>query len=283
VSSKDAGGITTYRYDNRNRLVEKSNPLGALFYGYNANGQVTNISSINASGVTLNYTYDQLNRLSEVQDGHAGRTTYTYDGVGNLQGYTYPNGVNHFYDYNALNRLTNLSVNVGISGIASYAYDRTYRLTNETIAGSSFINPATLEYNYDKVGNRLQLVSTLPEIGSSTAAYDLNDRLLSDTSDNNGNTVVGRVTPNAPMINDRYNFENRLIERNNGQITIVYDGDGNRVKKTVSSATNIVTTGYLVDMVNPTGYDPGAGRNHQRDWQPATGRAEVDKSLWLRS
>ena len=37
---------------------------------------------------------------------------------------------------------------------------------------------------------------------------------------------------------------------NNGAVTIVYDGDGNRVAKTA----NGVTTHYLVDDLNPTGY-----------------------------
>jgi hypothetical protein len=37
---------------------------------------------------------------------------------------------------------------------------------------------------------------------------------------------------------------------NSGAVTIVYDGDGNRVAKTVGG----VTTQYLVDDLNPTGY-----------------------------
>ena len=43
-------------------------------------------------------------------------------------------------------------------------------------------------------------------------------------------------------------FENHLIQK--GGITIVYDGDGNRVSKTVAG----VKTLYLVDTQNPTGY-----------------------------
>ncbi len=35
-----------------------------------------------------------------------------------------------------------------------------------------------------------------------------------------------------------------------GAVTIVYDGDGNRVSETVGG----VTTKYLVDLLNPTGY-----------------------------
>src|SRR2546423_582732 len=55
---------------------------------------------------------------------------------------------------------------------------------------------------------------------------------------------------------DQYDFENRLVRRtqNGKTVSIDYDGDGNRVKKTASTSTNTVTTWFLVDMVNPTGY-----------------------------
>jgi YD repeat-containing protein len=44
-----------------------------------------------------------------------------------------------------------------------------------------------------------------------------------------------------------WGFESRT---NSGAVTVMYDGDGNRVAKTVSG----VTTYYLVDDLNPTGY-----------------------------
>jgi YD repeat-containing protein len=47
-----------------------------------------------------------------------------------------------------------------------------------------------------------------------------------------------------------YDLENRLVGVDNGAVTYVYDGDGNRVAKTAGG----VTTRYLVDDRNPTGY-----------------------------
>ena len=58
----------------------------------------------------------------------------------------------------------------------------------------------------------------------------------------NGNTT------SSGGITAAYDFENHLIQK--GGVTIVYDGDGNRVSKTVGG----VTTLYLVDTQNPTGY-----------------------------
>ena len=46
-----------------------------------------------------------------------------------------------------------------------------------------------------------------------------------------------------------YDFENHVIQAGAG-ITMVYDGDGNPVSKAVAG----VTTKYLVDPQNPTGY-----------------------------
>ena len=45
-----------------------------------------------------------------------------------------------------------------------------------------------------------------------------------------------------------YDFENHLIQQ--GGVSIKYDGDGNRVSKTVAG----ITTGYLLDDRTPTGY-----------------------------
>jgi RHS repeat-associated protein len=53
---------------------------------------------------------------------------------------------------------------------------------------------------------------------------------------------------NSFGIANAYDFENHMITH--GGVTIVYDGDGNRVSETVGG----VTTNYLVDTVTPTGY-----------------------------
>jgi RHS repeat-associated protein len=59
--------------------------------------------------------------------------------------------------------------------------------------------------------------------------------------------------PNSIDVEDTYNFENRIVERETSDgrhIEIVYDGDGNRVSKTADG----ITVYYLVDANNLTGY-----------------------------
>ena len=83
----------------------------------------------------------------------------------------------------------------------------------------------------------------MPAVPAGLFNYDANDRFTAgDTYDNDGNTVSSGGIANV------YDFENHLVQK--GGVTIVYDGDGNRVSKTVAG----VTTTYLVDAQNPTGY-----------------------------
>ncbi|GEM_PF-2342794 len=125
----------------------------------------------------------------------------------------------------------------------NYTYDNLYRLTNETVALDPANVNGAVNYTYDAVGNRKQMASTLPGVAAGLWNYDANDRLTAgDTYDANGNTT------SSGGIGVAYDFENRLIQK--GGVTIVYDGDGNRVAKTVAG----VTTRYLVDVKNPTGY-----------------------------
>jgi len=289
----DSSGTTTYFYNSRDWLTNKVWQVGAgissasvtlsLNYTHDPYGNVTRIYSETAGGTDTRYGYDALNRLAGATDTRTGETTYSYDAVGNLQGYQYPNGVTHGYSYDSLNRLTNLASGLlgnlranyrytvlpsghrqtadetvaATSGVQTinrlYSYDATYRLTDENLAAAGPVllpSSASVGYTLDDVGNRLGRNSTLPGVESASSSYDPNDRLTTDTYDANGNTVVGRVTTSAPLVNDVYDFEDRLINRNNGQIVVHYDGDGNRVAKTVSG----VTTFYLVDDRNPTGY-----------------------------
>jgi RHS repeat-associated protein len=266
----DASGTTSYVYDQRDHLTQKAAPAGTLTYMYDKAGDLTSIRSSNASGASVDYTYDPLNRLSKVLDNRlaSGMTTYSYDPAGNLQGYLYPNGVQSGYQYDALNRLKNLTLSKGATTLASYAYqlgqagnrtqvielggrqvdwtyDKLYRLTKETIAGSGSRSAnGVISYQYDAVGNRKQRDSTLAPVPAAAYTYDANDRLTTDTYDADGNTTASGAN------NYAYDFENHLTSQDSGAVTIAYDGDGNRVSKTTSGTT----TKYLVDDRNLTGY-----------------------------
>jgi RHS repeat-associated protein len=218
--------------------------------------------SSNTNGVNINYGYDAANRLQAVADNRlANSTTYTYDDAGRMLSFAYPNGVTHTFTYDAVNRPTNLtvtsggtiiasyvhtygdsghtlSVNENSSRLVNYSYDQAYRLLTETFGSDS------LAYTLDPAGNRTNRTSTLPSLPTLASAYDSNDRLTSDTYDNNGNTLSSGGNTYT------YDFEDRLTNFNNGAVTMSYDGDGNRVARTEGG----VTTRYLVDDLTPTGF-----------------------------
>ena len=181
-----------------------------------------------------------------------------------MHGGTYPDGIVQAYSYDSLNRLNTLAINK--NGVAtksysytldpagnrlsvaelggrtvSYTYDALYRLTSESVAGGVSAPNGTVGYAYDLVGNRTQTASTLAGISPALFSYDPDDRLSLDTYDAAGNTISSDGTGNV------YDFENRLVQH--GSITMVYDGDGNRVAETVGGVTT-----YLIDDRNPTGY-----------------------------
>jgi YD repeat-containing protein len=90
VRMTDGSGVAAYGYDRRDRLVSKTvnwnhGPGVSLNYGYDANGNVTNLWSGTAGGVNLAYRCDPMNRLADVTqdtlDGviHAATTTTKFD------------------------------------------------------------------------------------------------------------------------------------------------------------------------------------------------------------
>jgi RHS repeat-associated protein len=176
----------------------------------------------------------------------------------------YPNGLQSSFTYDDLNRVTAMnaakasySYTLGPTGnrtgavessgrTLNWSYDGIYRLTNETISLDPHSVNGSVGYGLDPVGNRQSQTSSIPGITSGAFTYDPDDRLNTETYDANGNTLTsgGRTFT--------YDFENRLKSMTEGTVavTLAYDADGNRVAKTV----NGVTTRYLVDDLNPTGY-----------------------------
>jgi len=271
ASLTDASGATAYEYDVQDRLTQKTTPHGTLFYAYDAAGNLTSIRSANSNGISITYRYGELNRLESVSDAQTGTTTYDYDAVGNLASSLYPNDVSSAFTYDPLNRLTDVTIDKAGTTVAAYAYtldpagnwtqvselsgrtvayayNDVYRLTGETIGGDPAGVNGSITYTHDPVGNRLSRVSTLAAIPSATSSYDDNDRINGDEYDANGNTIASN---NITYTYDLENHLTQVVDQTGGQpVTIVYDGDGNRVSVTA----NGVTTKYLVDTLNPTGY-----------------------------
>ena len=262
----DGSGTTTFTYDTLDRLITKATPEGTLNYTYDAAGNVASVSSSEANGVSVSYTYDDQNRLSTVVDNRlpsgSNTTTYTYDPASNLAKGTYPNGLQATYTYDQLNRLSQLATNVSSYGYqrdangnktsstegngrtTNWNYDGIDQLTGETIGSAPSGKNGSSSYGLDPVGNRESLTSGLSGISSGSWVYNVDDQPSSESYDQNGNVLVTSGKTFA------YDSQNHLTSMNGGAVQVLYDGEGNRVAKSV----NGVVTRYLVDDLNPTGY-----------------------------
>ena len=265
AQATNGSGTVSYLYDGRDRLAKKTMPAGALSYTYDPHGNVATMKSSNVGGVDVQYGWDAANRLSSVTDP-AGASTFEYDAAGRMTKRTDPNGVVMTYAYDNVNRVLDVAANRGTTPIADYAYQRdligrvttltelsgrvvTYgysvpgRLVNETITGEPHGINGSIGYTHDAVGNRLTRTSTVGPVLGQTFAYDANDRIVSEGYDLNGNTLQAEGDSFA------YDFEDRLVGIN-GSVGLAYDGEGNMLSRSEAG----VTTKYLVDDRNPTGW-----------------------------
>jgi RHS repeat-associated protein len=201
------------------------------------------------------YTYDSINRLTNLADSANLSFNYNYDAANRLTSRSAPNGVTSSYGYDGLDRLISLMHTRGVTTLSgnlynynnannisswttqteqrTYTYDAVDRLTGVA-------NPElpTENYTYDGVGNRTashlsasygyQPFNRLASTATATYSYDNNGNLVSK-SDALGTWTFG------------YDEENRLTEINKpGGLTITYkyDGLGRRIQRISSAGAN---------------------------------------------
>jgi|GEM_PF-4483916 len=239
-------------------------------YTYDAGGRLeTTLDS--ATGITIRYTYKpDTNYVSTetVSDPSVSSVnsvaiySYTYRADGLKTGETDQtlNSDGTTYDTRTL----------------AWTYDGLDRLTQETstdTAGAAALNYIDA-YSYDLDSNRVQ--ETI-ENGSGTvtdtinSTYNADNELTQSVDANNGTTTyqydnngsqIGTASPIGTSASE-YTLQGKLagIQNKNGAGTVtssatyIYDDQGNRIEVTTITGTNSpVTTYYLVDGNNPTGY-----------------------------
>lgn len=277
-------GETRYQYDLRDRLVRVELPGGLwIEYDYDNNGNRTLLRSAHQQ---VQYEYDALNRLVRVgacQDATCDAmddTVYAYDSAGNRISTTHANGSSSEYVYDVLNRLVELRERDALGNLMveqvftlgaaghrlavselddrqiQYQYDGLYRLVEERVTDPRA--DRITRYTYDAVGNRLsETISCTPscmgelQAGTTTYAYDANDRLLQEQDatgttaysyDANGNTLS--TSSAGDTVQYRFNSRNQLVEASGAtSVAYRYSVDGSRVAQTQNGSTRT----FLVD------------------------------------
>lgn len=212
---------TTYRYDDRDRLVEVTSGTGSIRYEYDEFDRPTRVVDL-WSGQLTSLQYDQRGRLIQLNDSLRGRTDYQYDKSGrlinvqNAQGqqveFSYTDsdlpterrqtgGETVRYEYDLIGQLKREDSTV--TGSKRYEYDALNRLIEET-------NPArgTRRYEYSPAGNLTRVQTGQAEFRYK---YDPTDNLTAINSPGGGQTLfeydgIGRVLNRTNALGQRRQY-----------------------------------------------------------------------------
>ena len=232
IQPASAPSTVTYTYTGPQlQRVQEGSTTYAAYSGFNPLGQPNTLTLGN--GTTTTYTYDTQNYRLKTLKTVQGSTVlqdlgYTFDQGGNVTKLTDATHGTQTYSYDALDRLTGAT---GGYGTLTYGYNQIGNLLTNSKVGT---------YSYNASGASSKRPHAVTQAGTDTYSYDAN-----------GNLILG----GGRIIT--WDYENRpsSMIKDGVTTTFVYDGDGGRVKKSVSatqlddltgeSPTSATTTVYI--------------------------------------
>ena len=207
-----------YQYDNQGNRSQMTDPFGAsLNYTYNNLNQLTDVGAApnpNLGGYEAHYDYYKNGLIKESKRKNGIATSFTYDGA-RLQNMIHKkadgtifNSFDYTYDLN-----NNIKKKVEISASVNTTINATYDPLNR-IETSDQLNKT---YTYDNRGNRqLYNNNVMQDSPDAEYGYDKRDRLTS-------------VITQGKTISYKYNGDGMLYERTENGATIRYYYDGANV------------------------------------------------------
>ncbi|MBI5021965.1 MAG: RHS repeat protein [Ignavibacteriales bacterium] len=264
------GNSIKYGYDYAKRLTLMTDPMSTHFYiTYDDSGAVTRIQSLlsdeifsynstshittcTKDGTIQTYTYDGMNRLTEIAGACCGYLSqFVYDSFNNITSLTDANGYITIYTYDSRgNRLTETDP---LTHTTTFTYEPVFNqvtgvtdkngnittYTYDSKGNCTGINKPlgiTLSYTYDSYGN---MATSVDGRGlTTTFTYDGNNRLTTVTHpigtesfmyDNSGN-ILSYTDANGNATNYTYDYLNRRLTEQNAlgeQTSFSYDANGN--------------------------------------------------------
>lgn len=230
-----------YVYDDEMRLqTVKEGGTEIVSYSYDAVGN--KLTETLGNGVVSNYSYNRLNKITNIETTLDGDEISNYQYFYNLDGSDYckirtEGGIieETLYGYDGLNRLVSesVAVNDNVTDTYSYEYDDYGNRSRMTASGTE--NYSTVyDYN-DAQGNYTGMLqketktiapstmSSMPSVKETAYSYDENGNLISETSGNTTKTYT-------------YNSINQLVGYTDGSTTAAYtyNTNGLRVEKVVN-------------------------------------------------
>ncbi|MBS0211772.1 MAG: RHS repeat protein [Proteobacteria bacterium] len=195
------GRITNDSYDGLNRLTtDQQDAAGVnaiINYTYDVIDRLIDVQD--PQGLHTSYQFDGLGNQTKLTSPDTGITTYTYDAAGNRLGQTDARPLTTSYTYDALDRLTGTTYPTPSLAIG-YRYDTLEtgcsaannnfakgHLTRITDASGSTI------YCYDRFGRRVTQIQTINALSYTTQyTYDLGDHLTQTITPKNTTVTYTR-------------------------------------------------------------------------------------------
>lgn len=182
LTSIDAsGGTTAYTYNNRGQRTNVTDPLGnTTRFAYDTHGYLTTIT--NALGHTQHsFTYDADGRVATDTDSRGYTRRYTYDALNRLTQIRYPDRTTRTFVWN---RLDLVSVTDRQHNTTTYTYDADRNLTAST-------DPQGHTTTYSYYPNGKLKTQTDPNGNVTTWTRDLEGRVIAKTyADGHGDTLA---------------------------------------------------------------------------------------------
>ena len=227
TNSSGHNQFTTYRWDNRGRVIEKTG---------------------NCCGYTSKLTYDNHNNIIRKEDANGNATTYTYDSTGNMLSMTDPMGYTERFTYEPLyNNPTSYTDKLGRQ--YTFIYDAqgnpsavngpmgsSIQLTNDVhgqLLSQTDALGAVTSYIYDQYGNPLSVTNAL----GNTTSFQYNEY----------GEAVRTTTPTGASKQVTYD---RL-----GQATVYLNPLGNRTSITRDNRGNITSVVNALQQRISVSYD----------------------------
>ncbi|KQY62740.1 hypothetical protein ASD52_36420 [Ensifer sp. Root142] len=161
-----AGRTSTYIYNPAGQLTSVTNPLGEkTTYAYDVSGNISTITNAN-SEVAASYTYDDFARVRTFTDSEGWVVTADYDAADRITNLTYPDGTSERFIYDKLD-LASYRDREG--RLWKYEHDANHRLTK-------VIQPSGKEVSlgYNSLDQVVSL--TDPNLNETAWSYDLQGR-----------------------------------------------------------------------------------------------------------
>jgi RHS repeat-associated protein len=245
--------VTTYRYDERDRLIEQNIGGEITRYEFDPVGLLTKLTLPDSSYIS--YAYDAAHRLTSVSDTEGNSINYQLDEAGNVLKETVTDDAGSLvrtaqHAYDDLNRVTQ-NINAG-GDAAQYSYD-----ANGNVIGATDEVGLTSQYDFDAFNRLIQAVN--PATYQTHFEYNRYDEVTEATDPRNLKTtysydVLGnRLAVNSP---------------DSGQTSYEYDAAGNVVavtnakeetrQMTYDALNRLVFVQYVRGKTTTYGYDEGA-------------------------